>query len=69
MRYVCTCNALTEKAVTEAVRTGAGAVSRIYAALDCAPQCGKCLPRIRDILRAAAGGTERPLPGGEQADV
>ncbi len=66
MRYVCTCNALTEQAVADAARSGAAAVSRVYAALDCAPQCGKCLPRIREILGAvAAAGPERPAPDGK----
>ena len=64
--YVCSCNALTEQAVAEAARSGAGGVSRIYAALECAPQCGKCLPRIREILDAtAADDRERPVPGGK----
>ena len=59
-------NALTEQAVAEAARAGAGGVSRIYAALDCAPQCGKCLPRIRAILEAgAADSGERPGPDRE----
>ena len=60
---VCTCNALTEQAVAEAARSGTVAVSKIYAALDCAPQCGKCLPRIREILAAAAQGREKPVSG------
>lgn len=59
--YVCTCNSLTEQAVAEAAKSGADAVSKIYAALDCAPQCGKCLPRIREILGAAAGTQDRPV--------
>ncbi len=61
--YVCVCNCLTEEAVATAARSGANAVSRIYAALDCAPQCGRCLPRVRGILEAAAGGPgPRPVP-------
>ncbi len=59
--YVCVCNSLTERAVADAARSGTDAVSQIYAALDCAPQCGKCLSRIREILDAAsAGNRDRP---------
>ncbi len=62
--YVCTCNDLTERAVADAARSGAAAVSQIYAALDCAPQCGKCLPRIREILAAASQDAGRPVSDG-----
>lgn len=58
--YVCSCNALTRRAIADAARSGADGVAKIYAALDCAPLCGKCLPRVREILRDASPGPDRP---------
>ena len=41
--FVCICNAINERQVTEAVDAGAGSALEVYAHWGCAPQCGKCL--------------------------
>ncbi len=48
--YVCICNALTEKQVRATVRDGAVSAASVFARLDCAPQCGKCLAMVRDMV-------------------
>lgn len=49
--YICICNALTERAISAAVRDGAESPTQIFAKLDCAAQCGKCLPMLREKVR------------------
>ena len=51
---LCCCNSLTEGSIAQAARDGADAASRVFAALDCAPECGRCLARIREIVARAA---------------
>ncbi|MBZ6377043.1 (2Fe-2S)-binding protein [Pacificimonas flava] len=49
---VCSCNALRERDVRTAARSGAACAKSAYAALGCRPQCGQCLPFARDLIRA-----------------
>jgi bacterioferritin-associated ferredoxin len=35
-------------------RNGECSVSEVYRALGCKPQCGKCVPFVRDLIRAEA---------------
>jgi bacterioferritin-associated ferredoxin len=64
--YICTCNTLTECAVSTAVRDGAASATQIFAKLDCAPQCGKCLPVLRERVRSASPGMAgRPVIAAE----
>ena len=57
--YVCICNALSEAAIRDKAGAGARSVQEVYEALGVRPQCGKCIPVIRDMVhddaRAAAG--------------
>lgn len=47
--YVCLCNALTERDVR--AKSGEGcSVEMIYRSLGCEPQCGKCVPFVRQML-------------------
>ena len=48
--YICLCNAVTDRAIRHAARTPGCSVSDVYRALGCAPQCGKCVPVVRDML-------------------
>lgn len=49
--YVCLCNGLTDRQVRRtATATGCSAAG-VYRLLGVRPQCGKCLPMVREILR------------------
>jgi bacterioferritin-associated ferredoxin len=48
--YVCLCNCLTDRDIRRAAGAAAGSVSQVYRALGCAPQCGKCVPVVRQMV-------------------
>ncbi|HWD58123.1 MAG TPA: (2Fe-2S)-binding protein [Stellaceae bacterium] len=48
--YICLCNGLTDRDV-RANCEGCPSVAMVYQALGCAPQCGKCVPYVRQMLR------------------
>jgi bacterioferritin-associated ferredoxin len=54
--YVCLCNALTDSDLRPHTTGGDCTVSMVYRACGCRPQCGKCVPFVRDMLREAAEG-------------
>jgi bacterioferritin-associated ferredoxin len=60
--YVCLCHGYTDRQVRSAARPDAN-VSDVYRALGSPPRCGKCVPMVRDMVRADAAD-ERPAPGG-----
>jgi bacterioferritin-associated ferredoxin len=49
--YVCLCNALTDRDLLRHTATGTSSVSMVYSACGCRPQCGKCVPFVRQMLR------------------
>ena len=49
--YVCLCNALTERDLYPHTAAGTSSVSMVYRACGCRPQCGKCVPFVRQMLR------------------
>jgi len=51
--YVCLCNALTDRDVRNSAQ-GSCSVAMVYRALGCEPQCGKCVPFVRQMLRETA---------------
>jgi bacterioferritin-associated ferredoxin len=51
--YVCLCNALTDRDVSPHMAGGNCSVSMVYRACGCQPQCGKCVPFVRQMLRQA----------------
>jgi bacterioferritin-associated ferredoxin len=51
--YVCLCNALTDRDLLPHTTNGSSSVSRVYEACGCRPQCGKCVPLVRQMLRDA----------------
>jgi bacterioferritin-associated ferredoxin len=61
--YVCVCNAITDRdarAEAKVERT----VAMIYRALGVKPQCGKCAPLLRQVLRQAVEvRQQQPAPG------
>ena len=52
--YVCLCNALTDRDLRPHTATGTSSVSMVYRACGCRPQCGKCVPFVRQMLRQGA---------------
>ena len=63
--YVCLCNALTDRDLRPHTAGGAASVSMVYRACGCQPQCGKCVPFIRQMLR---DGSETGLSESGGAD-
>jgi bacterioferritin-associated ferredoxin len=63
--YVCLCNALTDRQVTQAA-TAAGTTkpSKVYAACGCRAQCGQCVKALVVLLR----GTDCTMPELQGAD-
>ena len=53
--YICLCNGFTDGKVRMIARNGECSVSDVYRALGCKPQCGKCVPLVRDLIRSEAG--------------
>ena len=49
--YICLCNALTDGDLRPHTAGGACSVSMVYSACGCRPQCGKCVPFVRQMLR------------------
>jgi bacterioferritin-associated ferredoxin len=47
---VCVCNALREREVREAVRSGCKDPLSAYASLGCRPRCGQCVPYVREMI-------------------
>jgi bacterioferritin-associated ferredoxin len=51
--YVCNCNALTERQVREAIARRPRDTAEVYRYYDCQPQCGRCVPEVREMLKKA----------------
>jgi bacterioferritin-associated ferredoxin len=49
--YVCLCNGLTDRDLRPHTLGGRCSVSMVYQACGCRPQCGKCVPFVRQMLR------------------
>ena len=62
--YICLCNALTDRDV-RAHSNGGCSVAMVYRALDCEPQCGKCVPFVRRMLREATLAAQMDAGGGD----
>src|SRR3546814_19204688 len=55
---VCVCNAIREKDVRAAVRSGASCPSSAYARAGHRPKCGHCFPFAREIIASEQGSTK-----------
>ena len=53
---VCSCNALSDRAIRGVVDEtgGCGRMSEVFGCLGCRPQCGRCAPTVKQIIREAA---------------
>jgi bacterioferritin-associated ferredoxin len=54
--YVCLCNGLTDGQVRRIAKAAGGSAAGVHRSLGVRPQCGKCLPMMREILRDHARG-------------
>ena len=49
--YVCICNTFTEKQVSVAIGAGISSPAGVFRHLGCVPQCGKCVPTVRCMVK------------------
>jgi len=61
--YICLCNALTDRDVRAHSADGNCSVAMVYRSLGCEPQCGKCVPFVRQMLREAAPAVQMDAGG------
>ena len=50
--YVWLCNALTERDVHRAIGSGCSSPGQVYRKLGTRPQCGMCVPEMRQMMQA-----------------
>jgi bacterioferritin-associated ferredoxin len=64
--YLCVCNAISDRdahAHLKVARADCPTVAMIYRALGAKPQCGKCVPLVRQLLRQAIERSQpQPAP-------
>ena len=48
--YICLCNNLTSKKVSEALQKGVSNSKNIYSYYNCKPKCGKCIEFLNEII-------------------
>jgi bacterioferritin-associated ferredoxin len=53
--YVCLCNAITDREFRAHVAVEDRTVSAVYRSLGKKPQCGKCVPYVKQLLRQVVG--------------
>ncbi len=58
--YVCLCNRITDRQVRAQVSGGQNTVASVHRSLGVSPQCCKCLPMMRDIVRDSRGANGSP---------
>ena len=51
--YVCVCHGLTDRDVRCSATECNGTIGDLYRALGVRPTCGKCVPFVREAIRAA----------------
>ena len=61
--YVCLCNAITDRDFRAHAEREGSTVSAVYRSLGKTPQCGKCAPFVRQLLRQVVELPQRqPAP-------
>ena len=61
--YVCLCNSLTDGDLRPHMTAGIASVLMVYQACGCRPQCGKCVPFVRQMLREQSELGAADVPG------
>ncbi|MBX5471083.1 MAG: (2Fe-2S)-binding protein [Acetobacteraceae bacterium] len=49
--YVCLCNGFTDRQVQNVAPMARSSAARVFRALGARPQCGKCVPMVKEIVR------------------
>lgn len=49
--YICICHGFNEKKVASALSAGAHTTAGVYRHLGHVPQCGKCVPEVRNRVK------------------
>jgi len=52
--YVCLCHGFTDRQVRALPEAACGSTSSVYRALGVRPRCGKCVPMVKALVRAAS---------------
>jgi bacterioferritin-associated ferredoxin len=52
--YICLCNGFTDREVCRTAAAAPGTIADIYRSLGARPECGKCVPYVRDLVRSVA---------------
>jgi bacterioferritin-associated ferredoxin len=60
--YVCVCHAVTDRDLSGGAARCDGRVADCYRALGVRPTCGKCVPMVRDAVRAVGSAAALTYP-------
>ena len=60
--YVCVCNAITDKQIRKAAKSGARDLSDLQRQLGAATGCGSCIETVAEILNESRRPTEFAEP-------
>ncbi len=52
--YICLCNGFTDRDVCRTATAAPGTIADLYRSLGARPECGKCVPYVRDLMRSTA---------------
>ena len=61
LMYVCLCNAITDRDFRAHAADDNCTVSAIYRSLGTKPQCGKCVPYVRQLLQVVKLRPAQPM--------
>ncbi len=60
--YVCLCHGFTDRDLSGGASRCDGTVADCYRALGVQPSCGKCVPMVRDAVRAVGSAAALTYP-------
>ena len=63
--YVCLCNGLTDRDLRTHKAGDGCSVAMVYRSLGAKPQCGSCVPFVRDMLRQSPCPVAAPASAAE----
>lgn len=58
--YICICNAVSDKAIHQAVGEGATSIRDLSFMTGCGTQCGSCVKHVREVLDQALAQAGEP---------
>lgn len=48
--FICVCNGIRDKDVSSSVANGCHSAASVFKELGCRPQCGQCVPYVREQI-------------------